>query len=772
MRRILFLVLVVTFLNVFFLRAEDAKRPVSLIPYPVEMFAGEGSFVFTKDTEIAVEGRDMEAVVKDFVTLFETSAGFAPKLKTNSKKGDVCLRLDSKMQEEGYELEVKPNKILIKASGAKGAFYALQTLRQLLPSAIEGGKLSKETVWSVPAVTLKDEPRFGYRGLMIDVARFFLPKEHLLKIIDCMGMLKLNKLHLHLTDDNGWRVEIKRYPLLTEIGSRRVERPGKVFAERQNARQGEPTKEGGFYTQDDIKEIVAYASSRQIEVIPEIAMLRHTNAALASYPLLACPVIDKHISVIPGLGGDRNGFVFCVGNDSIFTFVQNIIDEIVELFPSKYLHLGGDAVRDTHWMECPLCQKRMKDEGLEDEKGLFGYFMRRIDSYARSKKRQVMGWEEVMDANLSKGIVVFDWHGYGHGAVKAGQLGHNFVVTPTKSMYLNSYQGPQWQEPVLSFGGGVSLKDIYGYEPIERYWTMSMRTLLIGIQASLWTEFCEKEEDVDFLLFPRLGAVAEAAWCFPIAKKWERFLETLDGYELRWLEKGIIPSRSMYNVQHEVTPNYGSLKVVLSCERPDVEIRYTTDGSEPQPYSTVYRKPWLVKESQTVKCATFKDGKRMGEVLLLPIKMNGITGKNILRSTPVERRIVNGVRGSLKNTDGEWASWLNNDSIVLTFDVGSRKILTRVLLGYLNDVGLAIHKPKKIEVWLSDNDVRYWKTTEKCFAPEEVFMEGRFVEDVEFQFEDVARYVRLIIKGAGKCPERHVRPGMESRVYMDEVLIE
>ena len=771
MKRVLFL-LVTIFLGLHVLDAENVNKTVSLIPYPVEMFAGEGSFVFTKDTEIAIESTTMEPMAKEFIALFEKAAGFAPKLKVESKKGDVCLKLDSKIQEEGYVMEVKPNKIMIKASGVKGSFYALQTLRQLLPPAIEGEKVSKEVNWSVPAITVKDEPRFGYRGLMLDVARYFLPKEYLLKVIDCMGMLKLNKLHLHLTDDNGWRVEIKRYPLLTEVGSRRVERPGQVFSERRNARQGEPTKEGGYYTQEDIKEIVAYAANRQIEVIPEIAMPRHVNAALAAYPLLACPVIEKYIGVIPGLGGDRTGYTFCVGNDDVYTFVQDVIDEIVEMFPSKYIHLGGDAIRNTHWEECPLCLKRMQKEGVKGEKGLLGYFMRRIDSYVRSKQRQVMGWEEIMDANLSKGVVVFDWHGYGHGAVKAGKQGHHFVVTPSRSMYLNSYQGPQWKEPVLSFGGGILLKDVYSYEPIERYWTMSMRTMLLGVQASLWTEFCEKPEDVDFLLFPRLGAVAEAAWSFPIAKKWERFLGTLDDYELRWLEKGIIPSRSMYNVQHEVTPNYGSLKVVLTCERPDVEIRYTTDGSEPQPYSELYRRPWLVKESQTVKCVTFKEGKQMGETLFIPIKMNGVTGRNVLRSNPVERRVVNGVRGSLKNTDGEWASWSNNDSITLTFDVGSRKLLKRVLLGYLNDVGQAIHKPEKVEVWLSNNDVSYWKTMERQYEAEEIFREGRFTEDLEFNFEDTGRYVRLVIKGAEKCPERHVRPNMGPRIYIDEVLIE
>lgn len=769
----LFCVIILALWNFSDVNAQGTgKETLSLIPYPVNLTEGEGSFVFTEKTVLSVEDKSLKPIVEDFLTLFKDATGFSPKLKLDSKKGDVCLRTDAALPEEGYALEVKSDKIVVRASGAKGAFYGLQTLRQLLPPAIEGKGQGKIATWKIPAVSIADEPRFGYRGLMVDVARYFLPKEHLLRVIDTMGMLKLNKLHLHLTDDNGWRLEIKKYPLLTEIGSKQVERKGLTFPERKNARQGEPLVDGGFYTQDDIREIVAYAGNRQIEVIPEIAMPGHCNAALAAYPLLACPAIDKYIGVVPGLGGDHTRFAYCAGNEEVFTFLQNIIDEVVELFPSQYIHVGGDAIRNTHWEECPLCRQRMKKERLDDERDLLGYFMRRMDSYVRGKKRILMGWEEVMDANLSKGAVVFDWHGYGHGAVKAGKQGHRFVMTPTGTMYLNRYQGPQWQEPVLAFSGGNTLKNIYHYEPIERYWTMSMRSNLLGIQASLWTEFCEKPEDVDYLLYPRLGAVAEAAWSFPIAKRWERFVNTLDDYRERWTMMGIKPSLSEYNVQHEVVPNFGELKVTLSCIRSDVEIRYTVDGSEPSKYATLYRKPWAVKKSQTIKCATFKNGVQMGNTLVVPIHKADITGRNLLRSNPVERRILNGVRGSLKNTDGEWASWTDNDSIALTFDVGSRKTLTRVSLGYLNDFGLALHKPKRVKIMLSDNDVLYWDITEKKFDTDEIFREGRFVEDLEFEFEDAARYVRVILFGAGACPEYHARPGMESQVCIDEVLIE
>ena len=751
---------------------EVSKRPLSLIPYPVTVLEGEGTFVFTEKTTVALEDKNLETIARDFVGLFAKPAGFTPKLKVGGKRGEVLIKKDDTVQEEGYVLTVTPEKIVIKAASKRGAFYALQTLRQLLPTDIEGHEYKEGVIWNVPAINVTDEPRFGYRGLMVDVARHFIPKDHLLRIIDTMGMLKFNKLHLHLTDDNGWRLEIKQYPLLTSIGSKKVKREGLVFPERRNARQGEPLVDGGFYTQEDIKEIIAYAANRQIEVIPEIAMPGHSNAALAAYPLLACPVIDKYIGVVPGLGGDHTRFAYCIGNDEVFTFLQHVIDEVTELFPSRFIHLGGDAIHDAHWEECPLCRERMKKEGLDDENDLLGYFMRRIDSYVRSKGCKVMGWEEIMEANLSKGAVVFDWHGYGHGATKAGKQGHDFVVVPTGTMYLNRYQGPQWHEPVLAFSGNTTLKDIYQYEPIERYWTMSMRSHLLGVQAALWTEFCESEEDVDLLLYPRLSAVAEAAWSLPIVKQWNRFLDMLGTHQERWAVKGIKSSSAIYHVQHEVVPNFGDLRVTLSCISPEVEIRYTTDGSEPHANAWLYRRPWIIKQSQTLKCAAFKDGKQMGQTLVLPIQMNGITGKNMLRSNAVERRLVNGVRGSLKNTDGEWASWTRNDSIALTFDVGSRKKISRVSLGCLNDYGLGIHQPEKVEIWLSDNDVHYSKVAEKIFGEEEIFCKGRMVKELDLQFEDVARYVRLIIKGVGKCPELHVRPGLEAQIYLDEVLIE
>ena len=366
-------------------------------------------------------------------------------------------------------------------------------------------------MWSVPAVTIQDEPRFGFRGLLLDPVRCFIPKENVLRIIDCMAMLKINKLHFHLTDDNGWRIEIKKYPRLTEVGAWRVDRTDVPFHSRRNPKRGEPTPIGGFYTQEDIREIVAYAADRQIEVIPEIDVPAHSNAALAAYPQLACPVVKDFIGVLPGLGGRNSEIIYCAGNDSVFTFLQDIFDEILTLFPSRYIHVGGDEARKTNWEKCPLCQKRMKKQHLTNEEDLQGYFMKRISDYLRKKGREVIGWDELTNSSfLPEESIILGWQGMGTAALKAAEKGHRFIMTPARIMYLIRYQGPQWFEPVTYFGNNT-LKDVFDYEPVQKDWKPEYESLLMGIQACMWTEFCNKPEDVDYLLFPRLAALAEVA---------------------------------------------------------------------------------------------------------------------------------------------------------------------------------------------------------------------------------------------------------------------
>ena len=768
----IYTVLLCLFLAVTNIQADNLTQPFSLVPCPVSLVPGTGNFHFSAKTSFAVENEGQAEQVRQFTELLTRAGGFTPRIKVDSRKGDVCLVTDATLKSEAYKLEITIKKITIRASDLQGFYYALQSIRQLLPSAIESEQVTENVDWTVPALTITDQPRFGYRGLLVDVARFFSPKENLLRIIDCMAMLKLNKLHLHLVDDNGWRIEIKKYPLLTEIGSCRVDRPGKTFPERRNPRQGEPTVEKGFYTQNEIREIVRYAQERHIEVIPEIEMPAHSNAALAAYPLLSCPVVDKFIGVLPGLGGNHADVIFCAGNDSVFTFLQDILDEVLELFPSKYIHLGGDEARKTHWEECPLCQTRMKAESLENTEELQGYFMARVARYVQNKGREVIGWDELTNARIPKGSIILGWQGYGQAALKAAELGHRFIMTPARILYLIRYQGPQWFEPITYFGNNT-LKDVYDYEPVQKDWTPQAASLLMGVQACMWTEFCNSPADVDYLLFPRLSALAEVAWTKPARKNWASYLKAMDHFNEHLAAKGIVYARSMYNIQQTVTPKEGRLQVELDCIRPDVQVRYTMDGSVPTAQSPLYTKPLMLTEAKTIKAATFAGNEQLGQMLELPVIWNKATAKPVKSAgTGDLYMLTNGIRGSQKYTDLEWCSWMKSDTVTFTLDLKKPELVNKLTLGSITNYGMAVHKPAEIEVWLSGDDKEYRKVGECSYTKNEIFREGVFREDIPFEIGTEARYVRVVARGVGDCPFTHVRPGQEARIYFDEIIIE
>lgn len=768
----IYTVLLCLFLAVTNIQADNLTQPFSLVPCPVSLVPGTGNFHFSAKTSFAVENEGQAEQVRQFTELLTRAGGFTPRIKVDSRKGDVCLVTDATLKSEAYKLEITIKKITIRASDLQGFYYALQSIRQLLPSAIESEQVTENVDWTVPALTITDQPRFGYRGLLVDVARFFSPKENLLRIIDCMAMLKLNKLHLHLVDDNGWRIEIKKYPLLTEIGSCRVDRPGKTFPERRNPRQGEPTVEKGFYTQDEIREIVRYAQERHIEVIPEIEMPAHSNAALAAYPLLSCPVVDKFIGVLPGLGGNHADVIFCAGNDSVFTFLQDILDKVLELFPSKYIHLGGDEARKTHWEECPLCQTRMKAESLENTEELQGYFMARVARYVQNKGREVIGWDELTNARIPEGSIILGWQGYGQAALKAAELGHRFIMTPARILYLIRYQGPQWFEPITYFGNNT-LKDVYDYEPVQKDWTPQAASLLMGVQACMWTEFCNSPADVDYLLFPRLSALAEVAWTKPARKNWASYLKAMDHFNEHLAAKGIVYARSMYNIQQTVTPKEGRLQVELDCIRPDVQVRYTMDGSVPTAQSPLYTKPLMLTEAKTIKAATFAGNEQLGQMLELPVIWNKATAKPVKSAgTGDLYMLTNGIRGSQKYTDLEWCSWMKSDTVTFTLDLKKPELVNKLTLGSITNYGMAVHKPAEIEVWISGDDKEYRKVGECSYTKNEIFREGVFREDIPFEIGTEARYVRVVARGAGDCPFTHVRPGQEARIYFDEIIIE
>ena len=412
----------------------------------------------------------------------------------------------------------------------------------------------------------------------------------------------------------------------------------------------------------------------------------------------------------------------------------------------------------------------MKDENLPDEEELQSYFMRRMSRYVQSKGKEVMGWDELTNGTLPEGAIVFGWQGFGNAALKAAAQGHRFVMTPARLLYLIRYQGPQWFEPLTYFGNNT-LKDIYTYEPVQKDWKPEYEPLLMGVQGSMWTEFCNHPSDVTYQVFPRLAAVAEVAWSPKGSKDWPAFVEALDGYLAHLEAKGIRYARSMYNIQHTVMPAGGKLKVELVCERPDVEIRYTTDGMEPGAASERYEGPLTVDADAVLKCATFRDGRKMGKTLELRPGWNLATAKPLLGLPPQAGILVNGLRGSLKQTDFEWYTGDTSRPLAFTVDLLERQEIRECTVGCITNYGMGCHKPRTLTVEVSDDNRTFVPAGSLSFADSEIFREGTFVEDLTLEADVKARYVRFTLDVPGNCPPDHVRPGQPSRIYVDEVII-
>lgn len=556
---------------------------------------------------------------------------------------------------------------------------------------------------------------------------------------------------------------------MTQVGAWRVKRD-EPFPNRRNQEEGEPVSVGGYYTQDDMREIIRFAALRQIEIIPEIEMPAHTNSSLAAYPELACPVVDRFVGVLPGIGGKNSEIVYCAGNDSVFSFLEDVIDEVSELFPSKYIHLGGDEASKVNWAKCPKCRARMEAEHIEHTEELQSYFMTRMSNYVRSKGKEVMGWDELTNSTLPEGAIIYGWQGFGKAALKAAAQGHRFIMTPARSLYFIRYQGPQWFEPLTYFGNNT-LKDVYTYEPVQEEWNPVYEDLLMGVQASMWTEFCNSPDDVEYQLFPRLLALSDIAWAKKGTKDWPDFLKRIDKVLPHIEAMDITCARSMYNIDHKVTPKGKKLLVELSCIRPDVEIRYTEDGTEPVASSSLYASPLTVKSTTCMKAATFMNGEKMGETLLLDLQWNKATGKEVLASNEKRYVLTNGIRGSLRHTDFEWAGWYDEDaSFVL--DMGKRTPVKEVRIGCITNSGMAVHKPSLIRLSVSNNKKTFVPVGEITFFQEDIFKNRTAVEDAVFSGLDLnARYLKLEMENPGLCPIGDIREDQKIWMYFDELIV-
>lgn len=500
-----------------------SQASVSIIPMPQKCVEKKGIFIINKETTIYLSDNNEET--RNAVTLWNelmaTAAGFQLEVSSIPRSSNVirCYINSALPNEEAYKLIVLKSSIRIEAKSSKGLFYAFQTLRQLMPSAIEQDtQVANDFEWKVPCVAIEDAPSFAYRGLMLDVCRHFMPKEMVKRYIDLMSFHKLNTFHWHLTDDQGWRIEIKKYPKLTSIGGFRDKT---IIGHAKNKPyKWEVERYGGFYTQEDIREIVTYAQKRFVEVIPEIEMPGHAVAALAAYPEYSCSGGPFEVEGRWGVFND----IFCT-KEATFEFMQSILDEVATLFPSTYIHIGGDEAPRIRWKHCVHCQQRMKQENLTKEAELQTYFVNRIEGYLSSKGKRIIGWDEIIEGGIPHRATVMSWRGE-KGGIHAAKAGYDVIMTPNNYLYLNHYQLDPKTEP-LAIGGFTPLKKVYNYHPVPNVLTKEEAKHIKGVQGNLWTEYITSGKQVEYMVYPRAAALSEVAWSKKEGKDYENFYRRL-----------------------------------------------------------------------------------------------------------------------------------------------------------------------------------------------------------------------------------------------------
>ncbi len=486
-------------------------QDVNIIPKPVSVTVEKGTFTITPATQIKLEGSGLEQTAAFFNDYLKSIYGFSLQVTNQSPKKNVITlnfeRLDYPIP-GAYRMNVDNKSVYIAGDNAEGVFYGIQSLIQLLP-------VQPSQSLSIPQVKIEDHPRFQYRGLHLDVGRHFFPVGFVKKYIDFIALHKMNYFHWHLTEDQGWRIEIKKYPLLTQMGSCRDRT---VIG--HNTQNYDSVKHCGFYTQDEIKDVIKYAADRYITIIPEIELPGHSSAALTAYPYLGCTGGPYHVQQRWGVFKD----VFCAGNDSTFQFLQDVLDEVIALFPSKYIHIGGDECPKDSWKACPKCQKRIKDNNLKDEHELQSYFIQRIEKYINSKGRSIIGWDEILEGGLAPNATVMSWRGE-QGGIDAAKQNHKVIMTPGQYVYLDHAQ--KKNEDSLTIGGYLPIDKVYNYEPLPAVLTAEQAKYILGAQANVWTEYMANVPKVEYMIFPRLSALSEVLWSPKESRNWDDFKKRL-----------------------------------------------------------------------------------------------------------------------------------------------------------------------------------------------------------------------------------------------------
>ncbi|WP_455612802.1 glycoside hydrolase family 20 protein [Bacteroides congonensis] len=647
----------------------------SVIPVPLKMEQGTGSFLLSEKTKLYTNLQGGEA------QLLENCLQALPVHLKKGKKKDtqnvLSLLITEKSGQlptpESYTLSVTPSRILIQATSGAGLFYGIQTLLQLSVASVES--------ITVPAVEVQDTPRFAYRGLMLDVSRHFLSKDFVKKQIDALAYYKINRLHLHLTDAAGWRIEIKKYPRLTDFAAWRTDVNWKKWwnGDRKYLRFDEPGASGGYYTQDDIREIVEYARQHFITVIPEIEMPAHSEEVLAAYPQLSCA------------GEPYKNADFCVGNEETFTFLENVLTEVMELFPSEYIHVGGDEAGMAAWKTCPKCQKRMKDEHLSHVDELQSYLIHRIEKFLNARGRRLLGWDEILKGGLAPNATVMSWRGE-EGGIAAVTSGHQAIMSPGAFCYLDSYQDAPYSQPE-AIGGYLPLKKVYSYNPVAKSLSAEQAKLVYGVQANLWAEYIPTPEHMEYMMYPRALALAEIAWSAPERKSWTDF-----------------HARALKAVTDLQSKGYHTFDLKNEI------------GSRPESTRPV-------------------DHLALGKKVIynVPYSSHYTAGGNTA--------LTDGIRGDWTYGDGRWQGFINGDRLDVTVDLEAATSIHSVTAAFMQVIGAEVFLPASVTISVSDDGTNFTELKHQTFeVTKEVPIK---FTDISWEGNAQGRYVRYQAK-AGK----------------------
>jgi hexosaminidase len=741
-----------------FQQKNDPVKP-AILPIPVSQNITDGHFTLNSNTQLVYE-TDFKQVAEFLKSYLEN--GSTIKLKATESAHKISFVRDKKItNKEGYELTVSKTGITISASTATGAFYGVQSLRQLIPIQFENGSYEGSEV-AIQNIEIKDAPQFKYRGMHLDVGRHFFSVDFIKKYIDMMSMLKMNTFHWHLTEDQGWRIEIKKYPKLNEIAAYRKETLIGHYSDQPQKYDGK--EYGGYYTQEQVKDIVKYAGDRQIDVIPEIEMPGHSVAAISAYPELGCTGKQIDVATKWGIFDD----IYCT-KESTFKFLENVLDEVMELFPSKYIHIGGDEAPKTNWKSCPNCQKLIKKEGLKDEHGLQSYFITRMEKYINSKGKQIIGWDEILEGGLAPNATVMSWRGI-NGAVTAAKQHHDVILTPGSHCYFDHYQSTNENEPV-AIGGFLPLEKVYSFNPIPAELTKEESKYVLGAQGNVWTEYMQTEDKVEYMMFPRIVALSEVVWSKPENKDYESFKSRLIQYQKRLDMLDVNYANHLYEISGKLNTNKEGLSYTLEASSKDQSILYTTDGTVPTIDSPIYSEPISLEETSTIKAASFNTTKIISSVFSETITTHKAVGKKVTLSIEPNSKynaggakaLINGISGNNKRYgDKEWLGF-DGEDVEITIDLEKETAIKSISIRFHNGKGQWIYAPKSIEINIVGTDKPVIK---------QLLKSTDLLVNFNVDLNTTTRFITLKINNYGVIPNGKQGAGHKAWLFIDEIIVE